>query len=96
MHEYGLDESAQIDNLEDLSSDDNGLILTKGQDDVICPRDGTLGAAYVDCVEGEDSVEQSFLVLGVYHWNDCRYPHRLLHYIEPQPETRLYLDMCIL
>eukprot|EP00927_Polykrikos_kofoidii_P052095 TRINITY_DN4586_c0_g1_i1.p1 TRINITY_DN4586_c0_g1~~TRINITY_DN4586_c0_g1_i1.p1 ORF type:complete len:917 (-),score=137.23 TRINITY_DN4586_c0_g1_i1:3-2753(-) len=44
-----------------------GLIRRRGQD-VVCPRDGLLGAAYVDAVEGAEYVGRATQMLS-YTWN---------------------------
>lgn len=66
IHEAGLDQDAKIYDLEDLSKESHGLIRKKGKG-VTCPRDGRIGAAYVDCLEGEDNVGPANLMLS-YGW----------------------------
>ena len=68
MKDAGLDESSRIYELENLSSDDHGVIRRKGQER-ICPRDGRLGAAYVDCLSGDDNVGPSTIMLS-YGWGN--------------------------
>lgn len=53
--------------LEDLQQPHRpGLIRRKGQD-ISCPIDGRLGAAYVHCLEGADHVGQATHMLS-YSW----------------------------
>ncbi len=54
----------QLENLHQ----EPGLIRRKGMD-VKCPRDGKLGAAYVDCLKGEDHVGQANVMLS-YSWGN--------------------------
>ena len=50
VQDSGLDVgNATVYDLEDLRSDDHGLIRRKGAN-VVCPRDRQLGAAYVDAI----------------------------------------------
>ena len=67
IRDKGIDaETATIYDLEDLRSKDCGFIRSKG-DNVICPQDGRLGAAYVDCIHGDDFVGQANVMLS-YTW----------------------------
>ena len=68
VHEAGFDKSATIYTLENLHGDDLGIIRKKGAN-VACPRDGRLGAAYVDCLDGEDNVGKSDMMLS-YTWGN--------------------------
>jgi tetratricopeptide (TPR) repeat protein len=54
--------------LEDLNNDKNGFIRAKGEN-VVCPRDGKLGAAFVDCVQGEDNVGIANIMIS-YSWGE--------------------------
>ncbi len=45
------------------------IIRAKGND-VICPRDGDLGAAYVDCISGDEHVGLATHMLS-YSWSYC-------------------------
>jgi len=51
----GLGMKATIYDLEDLRQSKHGVIRRKGAV-VTCPRDGEIGAAYVDCLEGLNNV----------------------------------------
>ena len=64
----GLDvNNAKVYDLEpDLKSQKFGLIRRFGAN-TICPRDGKLGAAYVDCLKGEDHVGRANVMLS-YSW----------------------------
>jgi hypothetical protein len=62
----GLSQFSNIYEIENLSSKTHGVIRTKGEN-VICPRDGKMGAAYVDCLEGDDNVGPSNIMLS-YGW----------------------------
>ena len=68
VKDAGLNESSRIYELEDLSSDVHGVIRRKGQHR-ICPHDGRLGAAYVDCLSGDDNVGPSTVMLS-YGWGN--------------------------
>jgi tetratricopeptide (TPR) repeat protein len=57
-----------IYDIEDLRDNRNGLIRRKGEN-IICPRDGKLGAAYVDCLSGEDNVGTANVMLS-YAWGN--------------------------
>ena len=57
----GKDEKATIDDLEDLEKD-NGIIRQKGEN-ITCNRDCNFGAAYVDCLVGEDNVGPLSIVI---------------------------------
>ena len=61
-----LDASSRIYEIEDLSSDVHGIIRRKGSNR-LCPDDGQLGASYVDCLDGEDNVGPSTIMLS-YGW----------------------------
>lgn len=53
--DYGLDRDSIIYQIDDLNQDKkNGVIRSKGAN--VEGNDGKLGAAYVDCLEGEDNV----------------------------------------
>mmetsp|Transcript_9598 Transcript_9598/g.12088 ORF Transcript_9598/g.12088 Transcript_9598/m.12088 type:complete len:581 (-) Transcript_9598:106-1848(-) len=62
----GRSEDSNIYEMEDLRSTTHGVIRTKGKN-TICPRDGKMGAAYVDCLKGEDNVGPANLMLS-YGW----------------------------
>jgi tetratricopeptide (TPR) repeat protein len=68
VKDAGLDQSSRIYELENLSSDVHGVIRRKGQER-ICPHDGRLGAAYVDCLSGQDNVGPSTIMLS-YGWGN--------------------------
>lgn len=60
---------ASIYEIEDLSQpQQNGIIRSKGQD-IICPTDGRPGAAYVDCLTGEDHIGPATIMLS-YGWGN--------------------------
>lgn len=61
-----LSENSNIYEIEDLSSKDCGVIRSKGKN-VVCPRDGRTGAAYVDCLDGKDNVGPATVMLS-YGW----------------------------
>jgi len=65
----GLAETDPIYKLENLRSDKNGVIRRKGEK-VLCPRDGRIGAAYVDCLNEEDHAGQSTMMLS-YGWGNA-------------------------
>jgi tetratricopeptide (TPR) repeat protein len=60
--------SKTIYDLEDTRQEENGFIRSKGED-VICPRDGKVGAAFVDCLHGEDNVGVANVMLS-YTWGN--------------------------
>ncbi len=68
VEDYGKLPSSKIYEIENLHDETNGLIRQKGQD-VICPRDGRVGAAYVDCLRGEDHVGPANIMLS-YGWGN--------------------------
>ena len=55
-----------IYHLEDLNKKSHGLLRQKGAK-VRCPRDGHMGAAYVDCIRGVDNVGRANVFLS-YSW----------------------------
>jgi len=55
VSENGFGEDATVYDIENLSSDEPGLIRKRGLE-TICPIDGRIGAAYVQCLEGDDHV----------------------------------------
>lgn len=61
------DGSATIYRLENLKYR-NGMMRRKGQH-TLCPRDEKMGAAYVDCLRGEDNVGLANLMLS-YGWGN--------------------------
>ena len=63
---FGKDASCTVYQLEDLRRDSPGLMRSKGLH-LTCPRDGREGRAYVDCVDGEDSVGKATHMLS-YTW----------------------------
>ena len=63
-----LDASSQIYEIEDLSSDVHGIIRRK-RSNRLCPDGGQLGASYVDCLDGEDNVGPSTIMLS-YGWGN--------------------------
>ena len=66
IESHGLTRNNNIYQIEDLRSPKNGVIRSKGKK-VICPHDGKIGAAYVDCLEGKDNVGPATLMLS-YGW----------------------------
>jgi tetratricopeptide (TPR) repeat protein len=58
----------RIYDLENLNNDENGLIRSKGED-ITCPRDEEMGAAFVDCIQGEDNVGVANIMIS-YTWGD--------------------------
>ena len=66
VKEDNLNEESLIYEIENLHQAKNGTIRRKGKD-VICPRDGLQGAAYVDCLDGVDNVGPSTFMLS-YGW----------------------------
>jgi hypothetical protein len=60
--------SQTIYDLEDTRQEDNGFIRSKGENE-ICPRDGKVGAAFVDCLHGEDNVGVANVMLS-YTWGN--------------------------
>eukprot|EP00978_Attheya_sp_CCMP212_P000863 scaffold1856_cov56-Attheya_sp.AAC.2 len=75
-----------------------GVIRQKGED-VLCPIDGQLGAAYVHCLDGEDEVGDANFMLS-YSWGysigdiiDSLDYHCATQYLDPK---RTYVWMCCL
>ena len=67
ISDSGIDvNTATVYDLEDLESETFGVIRSKGAK-VICPRDKKLGAAYVDCIHGEDFVGPANVMFS-YTW----------------------------
>ena len=95
----GFSKTDPIYKLENLRIDStNGVIRSKGHN-TTCPRDGRLGASYVDCLTGEDNVGQSTVMLS-YGWGNavgdivdtlCDY----CEYNELDPK-RIYVWICCL
>jgi len=69
VKDAGFDQAAPIYKLEDLSDPKCGVIRRKGKD-IVCPRDGKIGAAYVDCLKGEDNVGPANIMLS-YGWGNA-------------------------
>lgn len=67
VEKYGKTVNSKIYEIEDLRGP-NGLIRQKGEN-VVCPRDGRLGAAYVDCLQGEDNVGTANVMIS-YGWGN--------------------------
>ncbi|CAB9496912.1 Polyubiquitin (Fragment) [Seminavis robusta] len=65
VRESGLDESATIYDLESLHEEGRSIIRKKGQQ-VVCPLDGRIGAAYVHSLE-QDQVGPASIMLS-YSW----------------------------
>lgn len=62
-----LDRETTIHDIEDLrNSNVPGVIQTKGISQ-LCPKDGNMGAACVDCIKGEDNVGGATHMLS-YSW----------------------------
>ena len=69
VRDAGLDEdTATIYDMEDMRKSTHGIIRSKGAQHT-CPRDGKLGAAYVDTIQGEDFVGTANVILGSYCWS---------------------------
>jgi len=69
VQDAGLDEdTATIYDMEDMRKSTHGIIRSKGAQHT-CPRDGKLGAAYVDTIQGEDFVGTANVMLGSYCWS---------------------------
>jgi tetratricopeptide (TPR) repeat protein len=66
MREEGFDEDATVYDIENLSSKKPGIIRKKGMNS-ICPIDGKKGAAYVQCLDGDDDVGLATHMLS-YTW----------------------------
>jgi tetratricopeptide (TPR) repeat protein len=60
--------SKSIYDLEDTRQEKNGFIRSKGEN-ITCPRDGKVGAAFVDCLHGEDNVGVANVMLS-YSWGN--------------------------
>jgi len=67
MRSSGLPEDSTVYQVEDLDSAQHGIIRQKGAD-VVCPRDGKQGAAYVDCLQGAKNVGPANVMLS-YCWS---------------------------
>lgn len=65
---YDVTKTTANDLEPNLSSQDMGFISRKGQY-ITCPRDGEIGAAFVDCLKGPDIVGPSNIMLS-YTWGD--------------------------
>ena len=68
----GLEETVTINDLANLRLETPGIILSKGKS-MKCPRDGRIGASYVDCLEGVDHVGNATHMLsysGDYQYSD--------------------------
>ena len=63
----GLDEASTIYEIENLSSEKNGVIRSKGAH-CIDPVDGRVGTSYVACLTGEDNVGPANFMLS-YSWS---------------------------
>jgi tetratricopeptide (TPR) repeat protein len=64
----GLNENSTIREIEDLKWAKHGVIRSKGAS-IVCPRDDTtVGAAYSDCLNGDDNVGLATFMLS-YTWN---------------------------
>jgi len=66
IKEAGLGPTATIYDIEDLRSDNHGIIRSRGSQ-VMCPIDGRKGAAYVQCLSGLDHVGPATHMLS-YAW----------------------------
>lgn len=86
-----------IYDLEDLDKK-SGLIRLKGES-VQCPRDGRMGAAYVDCLRGDDHVGPANVMLS-YTWGNTfeDIVDVLVRYCEKQnlQLNRTYVWICCL
>ena len=65
---YGKDETSNIYQIEDLSSSTHGVIRQKGEN-VTSPKDGRMGAAYVECLTGKNNVGPANVMLS-YGWSN--------------------------
>lgn len=94
----GYDRQSCIYDIEDLSSPQNGIIRSKGQN-TTCPRDGRMGASYVDCLRGEDNVGPANVMLS-YAWGNSvgDIVDSLVEYCETQKrdQKRTYVWLCCL
>jgi len=94
----GLGEESTIYQLENLKESAYGVIRRKGAANK-CPRDGGIGAAYVDCLEGEDNVGPANRMLS-YLWGyrigdiiDCLEEYCTNNRMDPK---RTYIWICCL
>jgi hypothetical protein len=72
MQRAGLQETATMNDLENLRLETPGIIRRKGKS-IKCPRDGKMGASYVHCLEGTDHVGKATHMLsysGGYQYRD--------------------------
>ncbi|CAB9497671.1 Kinesin light chain [Seminavis robusta] len=67
VEDAGLSKGSTIHDLENLDMEKPGLIRSKGLN-VRCPHDHQMGAAYVDCLSGEDHVGEATHFLS-YSWS---------------------------
>jgi len=98
VKETGLDEDSTIYQLVNLRESKLGVIRRKGAA-IKCPRDGTMGAAYIDCLEGEDNVGPANRMLS-YAWGytigdiiDSLEEYCTVNSIDPK---RTYIWICCL
>ncbi|CAB9509166.1 hypothetical protein SEMRO_377_G130100.1 [Seminavis robusta] len=93
----GLSHTSTIYEIENLQGPP-GLIRQRGLD-VVCPVDGQKGAAYVDCLEGEDHVGEATHMLS-YAWSYSigDIVDTLVHYCTStgKDPRRAYVWMCCL
>lgn len=94
----GLDHTATLYQIENLSSDDFGVIRKKGAD-VLCPIDGKMGASYVSCLKGRDNVGDANYMLS-YTWGYTigDIVDTLVDFCESSKKSpkRVYVWMCCL
>ena len=98
-----LDEKSKIYELERIpyNNDDDdqlGVIRSKGRN-TVCPRDSQLGAAYVDCLNGEDNVGPStFMLSYCWHYTIGDIVKTLIEYCASQKlnPKRTYIWICCL
>jgi hypothetical protein len=64
-------QKSKIYDLENTLEEKNGFIRLKGAD-VTCSRDNRVGAAYVDCVQGEDNVGEANVMISSTWKNTVR------------------------
>jgi hypothetical protein len=96
----GLNVNSTIREIEDLRWDKHGVIRSKGAT-TVCPRDKrTVGAAYSDCLNGDDDVGPTTFILS-YTWNYriCDIIDTLVAHCESNKDMdqkRTYVWMCCL
>ena len=98
VEEHGLDRNANLYEIENLSSNEYGVIRKKGAD-IVCPVDGELGASYVHCLNGEDNVgEANYMLSYTWGYTIGDIVDSLVEYCAStnQSPKRVYVWMCCL